>query len=634
MVSRAQLRNRNFYLMILGDAVCIVLAFCLAYAVRLDISEEVKDLFSGTGNIAAFMAALIALKLSLFFCFGLYEGMWRYTNMRDLRKAGLAVVTSFFMTIGIIGFFYRFQGFSRSVCLLDALFTFLLVMGLRLSVREFFQLRNQASSPLYRTRSKGLKKRSVERVVVVGAGDGAEGLIRALIQSPAYKVVALLDDDPQKRGRKIHGIPVASGMEDLERVVSKFKPGLVLLAITRLEGAKLRALLERCENLQVAFKRIPSVDRIANGDFSLKELRDINYEDLLGRPPVKLEEAAIAGHLAGNVVLVTGAGGSIGSELVRQVLRFKPSRLVLVDSGEENLFNIQQELEDVFRFEAVASIVAQVQNAPLMKKIMEKHRPDVIFHAAAYKHVPLMEANPWQAVENNVMGSQSVMQCAHEVGVKRFVLVSTDKAVRPTNVMGATKRMTELIMHSVAKESETIFMAVRFGNVLGSSGSVIPTFRRQIERGGPVRVTHPEVTRYFMTTPEASGLILQAMSQGTGGEIFVLHMGSPVKISEMVRDLIYLSGKDPDHEIKIEYTGLRPGEKLYEELIHEDENVLPTSHEKVMVLKSEDSVDSGRMARSLKKLNSIANDHDGVAIKKYLKELIPEYEAQNTQFTL
>jgi len=622
--------------MLLVDASSIAISLWLAYALRFDFFQSGDFSANYRAQIVPSILAFVPLKLALFFMFGLYRGMWRYTNLHDMRKIAAAAATTSLLIIAFIGYKYHFQGFSRGIYLLDAVFTFAFLAGMRIAIREFYAVWNKRRivNPL-EWGSIGVHYQKT-RVVVIGAGYCGEHLLRQLAveQNAQYEVVCYLDDDPKKQHRSLHGIRVYGGVDRLAAALNKYKAGLILIAIANIDGTGMRRIVDACEATGIPFKKVPSAGSIVNGNVSFKELRDVNYEDLLGRPPVELEHPAIAGYIEGNTVLVTGAGGSIGSELVRQIVRFNPAHLVLVEAGEENLFNIQMELCNEMHFAAVIPVIVRVQDELLMRRIFDKYKPEVVFHAAAYKHVPLMEQNPWQAIENNVIGSYTVMECARASGTKRFVLVSTDKAVRPTNVMGATKRMTELIMHSMSQEGDTVFMAVRFGNVLGSSGSVVPTFRRQIERGGPVTVTHPEITRYFMTIPEASRLILQAGALGKGGEIFILHMGTPVKIADMARDLIRLSGKEPDTEIKIEFTGMRPGEKLYEELITEGEGIIPTQHEKIMVLRPENGIDESDIRHKIEMLHSLVAAHDASQIKKFLRDIVPEYVSGDSEAVL
>jgi len=622
--------------MLLADATGIAMAFSLAYAIRFDFFESGDYGLHYQVQWMRSLPFVILLKLLLFFLFGLYRGMWRYTNLHDMRKVVLAISSASLVMISWIAYRDHFQGFSRGIYLLDAILGFAFAAGLRVAVREFFTLRAQGRvvNPFKWTGDERLIY--CAKTVVIGAGYCGERIFREFStehQAP-YEVVCYIDDDPQKKHRSLHGVRIFGGIDKLGSAVQRSKAQLILIAIANLDGPGMRRIIEACEATGIPFKRIPTAGNIATGQVSLKELRDVNYEDLLSRPPVKLEHPSITEYLDGKTVLVTGAGGSIGAELVRQIVRFDPSRLILVEAGEENLFNIQMELRNELHIMSVVPVLARVQDESLMSRIFDTYKPEVVFHAAAYKHVPLIEQNPWQAIENNVLGSYTAMKCAQESGAQRFVLVSTDKAVRPTNVMGATKRMTELILHAMAQKGRTVFMAVRFGNVLGSSGSVIPTFRRQIECGGPVTVTHPEMTRYFMTIPEAARLILQAGALGTGGEIFILQMGTPVKIVDMARDLIRLSGKEPDEEIEIKFIGMRLGEKLYEELITEGEGIVPTRHEKIMVLRPKNGTDGNWIRNEIETLRLFAARHDAFSIKQHLRDCIPEYVIQESATVL
>jgi len=406
----------------------------------------------------------------------------------------------------------------------------------------------------------------------------------------------------------------------------------VLIAIPSASGEQMRHIVDLCKRCEIEYKTLPGIGEIIDGRVSVKTLRDVRYEDLLGRLPVHINTSGILSYLKGRTVLITGSGGSIGSELCRQLINFQPQALILVDAGESNLFHIQMELRYELGFQNYRSILGHVQDRSLMREVFREFRPEVVFHAAAYKHVPLLEINPWQAVFNNIEGSRVIMELAVDQGAERFILISSDKAVRPTNIMGASKRVSEILLQAF-QDNRTRFMAVRFGNVLGSSGSVIPVFRRQIEQGGPLTVTHPDVNRYFMTIHEAVQMIIQAGAMGVGGEIFILEMGTPVKIVEMAKDLIRLSGKEPDRDIKIIYTGLREGEKLYEELITTGENIQPTEHKKIMVIQNNLLTVEGKSSEEMQKwingeliqLIDAANRRDSQAIKKKLRDIVPDY---------
>ena len=480
-------------------------------------------------------------------------------------------------------------------------------------------------------------------VLIYGAGSAGEKLYRELTENPRlnFHVVGFVDDEKNKQGRSIHGVPVLGGVKDLSAIKEKHKVQEVLIAMPSSTGRQMRVVVDECKACGLKFKTLPGMGELIDGKVSVKTMRDVNYKDLLRRKPVDLDSDKITGYLNDKVVLVTGAGGSIGSELCRQIISFQPRRLVLLDVSESGLYSLQMELKHRAGYQRHRTVLGQIQDEGLIDSVMRRYEPQVVFHAAAYKHVPMLERNPWQAVSNNILGCHVMLEKALEYGVGYFVLVSTDKAVRPTSIMGASKRVCELLVHGY-KGNGTCMMAVRFGNVVGSSGSVIPLFREQIERGGPVTVTHPEVTRYFMTIPEASQLILQAGAQGEGGEIFILEMGTPIKIVDMARDLIRLSGKEPDKDIEVRFTGLRQGEKLYEELITEDEGIVPTLHEKIMVLKAHKEWNGYGSQKGFQKylmdqlndLYAVALLHDVQGIRQKMKEIVPEYEVQNSTCVL
>lgn len=628
-----QLKNYNFYIMILTDTIIFMLAIVLAYLFRFEFSLDSNQI----QQIISVIVWMIPLKIIVFFVFGIYRGMWRYTSIKDFWLLARACTLSLLLVMFIILYINRFEGYSRAVFVIDGVFTFLLIGGERMIIRTFFAIYSSRT-----INANSSVKMHMKQVLIIGAGDAGEKILREIFDNHQlnYQVIGFIDDNPEKQRRSIHGIPVLGKVENLPNILKKVAVQEILVAIPSASGDQIRHVVEVCRSCNISHKILPGIGELIDGRVSVKALRDISYEDLLGRPPVHLNIQCIRNYLDGKTVLITGCGGSIGSELCRQVIKFQPHSIILLDASETNLFNIQMEMQNERYCRNYEAVLGHVQNKKLMNDIFKKYKPQIVFHAAAYKHVPMLEKNPWEAVFNNIIASRIAMDMSIKHHVERFVLISTDKAVRPTNVMGASKRVTELIMQSF-QDNSTRLMAVRFGNVVGSSGSVIPIFRRQIEQGGPVTVTHPEINRFFMTIPEASQMILQAGAMGEGGEVFVLHMGTPVRIADMARDLIHLSGKEPDTDIKIVYTGLREGEKLFEELITAGEDVFPTSHEKIMVMRPchFNEVKAMQEDREMleKKINELVKDalrHDANAIKKKLKEIVPEYSPQENEAVL
>lgn len=623
---RRQAKNIKFWLVLLTDILLVAGAHVFAYLARFD-GHLTPDLWF---SIRTVLPWLLAGKLVIFFWLDLYRGMWRYTGVVDFLNILKASTVVTLATVCAIVYLNRFEGFSRSVFLLDGVFTFLFISGHRIAIRLCYQkfFVGRAISRAVAPHSRRGKK-----MLIMGAGDAAEKVMREIIDnlSLPYHVVGFLDDDPMKIGKRIHGIPVLSVTPHLPEVLSKVEVDEILIAMPSATRDQMGRIVELCRASGVPYKTVPGLGEIINDKVSIKAIRDVSYKDLLGRPAVRLEMERIGEILQGKTVLVSGAGGSIGSELCRQILKFSPRLLVLWDASEEKLYQLEMEILHEHGFTRYVAVLGHVQDQEILTGVFAHYRPEIVFHAAAYKHVPMIETNPWEGVYNNVFATRRLIRASVEHGVERFILVSTDKAVRPTNVMGATKRMTERIMqaycHALAMgeiKGSTRFMAVRFGNVLGSSGSVIPLFKRQIELGGPVTVTHPDITRYFMSIEEASQLILQAASMGEGGEIFILEMGTPVRIAQMARDLIRLCGKEPDTEIEIRYTGLRPGEKLFEELITEGEGIVATGHEKIMVLRG-DGCSLQELEGPLLRLKESAQQHDAVGIKRVLQEVVAEY---------
>ena len=630
----SQIKNPKIYLMIFSDVLIFASSIIISYLFRFEFSLSPFYI----QQIKTVLLWIIPLKIIVFLFSGVYRGMWRYTSVRDFWLLARSCLLSTLLILAVILYMSGFKGYSRAIFIADGILTFLLVGGKLMAIRSYF-----AGFANPKIREELFPKVHYKNVLIIGAGDAGEKILREIFENNQlhYKVIGFIDDDPRKKGRSIHGVPVLGNLGKITSILEKEEVKEILIAIPSANGDQIRNIVETCKDCNISYKILPGMGELIDGSVSIKVLRDISYEDLLGRPPVHLDTTGIRGYLDGKTVLITGCGGSIGSELCRQVIKYQPSYLILLDSSEMNLFNIQMELQNERNFHKCEAILGQVQNENLMEDIFKKYKPQVVFHAAAYKHVPMLEKNPWEAVFNNIIGSRIAMEMSIKYHVERFVLVSTDKAVRPSNVMGASKRVTELIMQSL-QGSSTLLMAVRFGNVIGSSGSVIPVFRRQIEKGGPVTVTHPEVNRYFMTIPESTQLILQAAAMGDGGEVFVLKMGTPVKIADMARDLIRLSGKEPDVDIKIIYTGLRDGEKLYEELITEGEDILPTRHGEIMVLRSNRHDDEANYWQEIRaKLETDIDElikysllHDTKAIKKKFQEIVPEYTPQENEAVL
>ena len=555
------------------DACLVALAYYLAFVLRFDagIPARYEDLMVDT------VAFVVVAKLALFAAFGLYSKLWRFVDQTDFESIVKAVVVSSFVLIA--GLFLLSLGASdppRGVIALDFLLTLALVGGARFLVRAVVE------RPL-----KGpLVQRASNEVLIVGAGNGGQQVALELRRNPELSsaVIGFVDDDPRKRGMLVAGHRVHGTTDDLPRILDDTKPDEVVIAIPSAPGMLRQKVVMACRKRDIPVRTLPTVfELLSRGPNLLRQVREVQVEDVLGREPVRMEIDRLGAYLRGRVVLVTGAGGSIGSELCRQIARVKPKKLVLVDHAENNLFEIRRQLEEERHFGATAAVLADCKDATRMAELFGEERPSVVFHAAAYKHVPLMEENPVEAVRNNAVATRIVAAAAGAAGVERFVLVSTDKAVTPSTVMGASKALAEWAVEAAHNRYRgTRYASVRFGNVLGSSGSVVPIFRRQIAAGGPVTVTDESMSRYFMTIPEAVQLIIRSGDLATGGEVFVLEMGDPVKIVDLARNMIRLSGKEPDVDIAIEFVGRRAGEKIHEELFEPGERPQPTPAEKIL----------------------------------------------------
>jgi FlaA1/EpsC-like NDP-sugar epimerase len=581
----------------------IVIANYLAFDLRFGNPMPPEQFL----NFVTMLPWLLVIRGFIFLPCGLYEGMWRYAGIWDLRNIILAAVLSTGVFAAATRWGYELSSYPRSVFVIDTLILIMLVGGLRLTRRVYRQSRRDGGR---------------RRMIVYGAGDVGELVVRDMLQNRSYdyRPVAFLDDNPAKVGQRIHGLRVMGGRADLARIFAKTAPHAVLLAMPAITPARMREMVAALEPFKVPIKTLPNrTDRI-----DLSQIRNLSVEDLLERAPIGI--AGDVGHLiAGKRVMVTGAGGSIGSELCRQIAALKPAALIMYERYENNLYAIANELPAEVAAGVAHAVVGDVTDERLVNTVMSEYRPHIVFHAAAHKHVPLMELNPCEAVKNNVMGTRVTATAAAAHGVRRFILISTDKAVNPSSVMGATKRVAELLLAALKAPESCVFTAVRFGNVLGSNGSVLPRFLRQIEAGGPVTVTHPEVRRYFMLIPEAVQLVLHAAALGAGGDMFVLEMGEQIKVVDMARNVIRLAGFVPDQEVPITFIGLRAGEKLYEELVGHDEIVEWSGVPEIRRVRRRGHADRDRVLAAVAELEGRALSGDAKAVIEQLREIVPTY---------
>ncbi len=609
-------RNRTLLLI---DMLVVVFAYFVTPVIVDGIDNAMRMVASQYTTILASMLVFVAV----LYIAGVYTVMWIHASVKDYARilyAGL-VASVFVLMINnlMVHFKYTLYGPRQTIC---AVFIILVFM---LSSRML----TYALYSVYRERQHTATDVKKQRLLIIGAGSAAMIMIKDLAgnNNLNYDVVGFIDDDQTKHNAIIYGVRVLGNRYDIQHICNEKSVDEILIAIPSAGASDRREILEICNETGCKIKILPSIDQVISGADIKNHVRDVQIEDLLAREPIKLDNTEISNYIEGKTVLVTGGGGSIGSELCRQIMKYSPEKLVLLDIYENNAYDLQMELNKEYGTEKIDVIIASVRDKDRLKKVFLKYNPYIVFHAAAHKHVPLMEANPGEAIKNNVFGTLNAAQCADECGVKRFVLISTDKAVNPTNIMGATKRVCEMIVQCAQANSKTEFVAVRFGNVLGSNGSVIPLFKKQIEAGGPVTVTHKEITRFFMTIPEATQLVLQATSYAKGGEIFVLDMGEPVKIYDLAKNLIRLSGYKPDEDIKIEVCGLRPGEKLYEELLMEEEGLKNTEHDKIFIGKPID-IEKDKLFSMLADLKEAAEKDDIEAIKSSVERVVPTYIRQ------
>lgn len=604
--------HRRFFIVTIQLAL-VALANACAFGLRFDgnVPAAYVEIWKQTILLLLFVRGII------FAAFRFYEGFWRYTGISDLCNLLTGVFLSSVLFVGILEGLWSSVNYPRSVFVIDAILSVCFLAGVRLIPRIYREL---------------AKREQGSRVLIYGAGDAGEVVVRDMRRHGLeYEPIGFIDDSPKKQGVRIHGVPVLGTRAQLADIMRTYQPDEIVVAIPKARPQTIRQIVQTLAPFKVPIKTLPSLQDLLNGTVTVQQIRDLAIEDLLERPPVQLNLAPVLDFVRGKRVLVTGAGGSIGAELCRQLARYNPRMLILLDKAESALYDIDLEVGQRLSDDRKVAFLADVKNTTRLHDVFEHYAPQIVFHAAAYKHVPMMEAHPEEGVLNNIVGTRSLCELAVRFGVETFVQISTDKAVNPTNVMGATKRVTELYLQALAHSAShgrTVFCAVRFGNVLGSNGSVVPVFLRQIKSGGPVTVTHPEITRYFMSIPEAVQLVLQAAPLAKGGEIFVLDMGEQIKVLDMARHLIRLSGFVPDEDIKIVFTGLRPGEKLFEELVGQGETESACQIEKIHRVCSASVPALTLFAAEIESLDQLARRGQADAIRKALQRMLPNFQQE------
>lgn len=614
------LNNKNFKIsfLVILDVLIILSAYFLVflfkfYSNEVHIREIVEIYFM---NYKILIISVLVYLLN-FILFRQYKSIWTLAGIDEVSRNILSVIVS---VVSILGF-NMFFGMDVSIMMI--ILSAIIIIILTTLIRVNYRVVRRAII----FNSINNNKDEMENILIIGAGAGGALVLNEIKNNIQLnkKVVGFIDDNNQKIGRFIRGIKVLGNRDDISRIVLEKNVSEIIIAISRVEDSNLKEIIQRCKETGLPVKIIPSVSELIDNKFSINSIRDVKVEDLLGRTVVQLEREGINDYIKGNTILVTGGGGSIGSELCRQIAKFLPKEIIILDIYENNAYDIQNKLIREFKDINIVTLIGSVRDKVRIEQIFKTYKPQIVFHAAAHKHVPLMEYSPSEAIKNNVGGTYNIAQYACKYDVKKFVLISTDKAVNPTNIMGATKRICEMIIQSINSKSKTEFVAVRFGNVLGSNGSVVPLFKKQIEDGGPVTLTHKDITRYFMTIPEAAQLVLQAGAYARGGEIFVLDMGEPVKIYDLAYNLIKLSGFEPNVDIDIEITGLRPGEKLYEELLMSEEGLTETKHKKIFIGKPND-FDFDYISNKISELIELSIYGSAEEIKNKLKEIVPTYK--------
>lgn len=606
-------KRARMLILMMVDALAVCVASFLGLFVRFDMNVG-RIPSEYIGPVVTYLPIYIAATLIIFFLFRLYAIMWSVAGIQEaLRIVGACVLATLVQMSGMVLLDHRVPRSFYIICFASLT---CMELGVRLSYRILTTVVPQ-----------NIGTASVERrIMIAGAGSSGAVILKEMTSSQCLKdkVVCFVDDNPNKQGKFLNGIPIVGSRNDIPEMAEKYHIDEIYIAMPSASAKDRKEIIEICRQTDCKVKTLPGIYQLLNGEVGVSKLREVEIEDLLGRDPIRVNLDEIMGYVSGKVVLVTGGGGSIGSELCRQIAGHNPKQLIIVDIYENNAYDIQMELREKYPDLNLEVLIASVRNTHRINTIFEKYRPEIVYHAAAHKHVPLMEDSPNEAIKNNVFGTYKTAKAADKYGTKRFVLISTDKAVNPTNIMGASKRMCEMVIQMMNAKSKTDFVAVRFGNVLGSNGSVIPLFKRQIAEGGPVTVTHPDIIRYFMTIPEAVSLVLQAGAYAKGGEIFVLDMGEPVKILDLAKNLIRLSGYKVDEDIKIEFTGLRPGEKLYEELLMDEEGLQDTPNKLIHIGKPID-FDMDYFAHQLDELYEIAN-RDSDSIKDVVQMIVPTYK--------